>query len=238
MTEARDRLALALDVPSLEEAVGLARRLQPWFAVAKVGLELYVAEGPLAVSAMRDLGYQVFADLKLHDIPTTVERAAMAAGRLGVQYLNAHAAGGRQMLEGFASGLREGAAEAGHPGPLPLAVTVLTSDVDASVFDDRLETAVEARCAGVVCSALEVATVKQRHPALLTVVAGTRPAGAELHDQARSKTPAEAVTAGADLLVIGRSVTRSPDPEGAAAAIAAEVEAVLGGGVRVHESPG
>lgn len=217
------QLALALDVPTLEEASALARRLRPWFPVAKVGLELYVAEGPKAIGAMLDLGYDVFADLKLHDIPTTVERAARAAGRLGVRYLNAHAAGGVEMLRGFASGLREGAAEAGHPDPVAVAVTVLTSDPDASTFDTRLESAIAAGCGGVVCSALEVATVKARAADLVALVPGTRPAGADRHDQARTATPGEAAASGADLLVMGRAVTRAADPEAAAEAVADEV---------------
>lgn len=219
-------LALALDVPDLDTALGLARRLRAHFTVAKVGLELYVAEGPRAVEAMQGLGYEVFADLKLHDIPTTVERAARAAGRLGVRYLNAHAAGGARMLEAFAAGLREGAAERGHADPVPLAVTVLTSDPDASAFDARLALAVDAGCGGVVCSALEVAAVKARHPYLVAVVPGTRPAGADRHDQARSATPAEAAAAGADVLVVGRAVTAAADPETAARAVLDEVNEV------------
>lgn len=220
----RDRLVLGLDVPTYDEALGLAERLQPWFAVAKVGLELFTAAGPRVVEAMRDAGYQVFADLKYHDIPTTVGRAAHAAGRLGVRYLNFHAAGGVDMLRAGADGLREGAADAGHPEPTPLAVTVLTSDPDASAFDTRLATAVEAGCGGVVCSALEVASVKHRHPELVTLVPGTRPAGSDRHDQARTATPGEAARAGADLLVMARVVVAADDPEAAARAVSDEVE--------------
>jgi len=224
----RARLALALDLPDLAEALALARRLRPWFGVAKVGLELYVAEGPRAVAAMRDLDFDVFADLKLHDIPTTVARAARAAGRLGVRYLNAHAAGGFDMLTGFSQGFLEGAAAAGTPDPVPIAVTVLTSDPDVTAFGDRLDVAVDAGCRGVVCSALEVPRVKERAPEFFTVVPGTRPAGTSLDDQARSTTPGEAAAVGADLIVLGRPVTRAADPEEAAAAVFAEVsEAAL-----------
>lgn len=227
----RERLALALDVPEIEEAIALARRLRPWFGVAKVGLELFVAEGPRAIAAMRELEYDVFADLKLHDIPTTVARAARAAGGLGVRYLNAHAAGGGEMLTGFAEGFFDGAAAAGTPDPVPLAVTVLTSDPDASAFGDRLDLAVDAGCRGVVCSALEVERVKRRAPEFWTVVPGTRPRGAPLDDQARSTTPGEAAAVGADILVIGRPVTRATDPEAAAAAVFAEVlQTALGPG--------
>lgn len=223
MTEPRDRLALALDVPDLDAALDLAGRLRPYFGVAKVGLELYVASGPKAVTAFQDLGYSVFADLKLHDIPTTVERAARIAGGLGVTYLNAHAAGGLDMLRGFAAGFFDGASGAGLPRPVPLAVTVLTSDPDISPFDARLNAAGDAGCLGVVCSALEIARVKAHDGNLIAVVPGTRPRGASLDDQARSATPADAATAGADILVIGRAVTRAKDPEAAAAAVLDEV---------------
>ncbi len=225
--QARDRLVLGLDVATSDEALGLAERLQPWFAVAKVGLELFTAVGPRIVEELREAGYEVFADLKYHDIPTTVGRAARAAGRLGVKYLNFHAAGGLEMLRAGAEGLREGATEAGHPDPVPLAVTVLTSDPDASTFDARLATAVEAGCGGVVCSALEVAAVKERHADLVTLVPGTRPAGTDRHDQARTATPAEAARAGADLLVMARVVIAADDPEAAARAVTEEVEEAL-----------
>ncbi|MBI2168274.1 MAG: orotidine-5'-phosphate decarboxylase [Actinobacteria bacterium] len=223
----RDRLALGLDVPSLDEATRLASTLSPWFRVAKVGLELYVAEGPAAVSAMIEQGYDVFADLKLHDIPTTVERAARAAGRLGVRYLNMHAAGGADMLRAGVAGLKEGARDAGHPEPAALAVTVLTSDPDASAFEGRLAIAEAAGCDGVVCSALEVADVSARHPEWVTIVPGTRPAGADHHDQARTATPAEAAARGATLLVLARVVTRAADPAAAADAIFQEIAGAL-----------
>jgi len=229
MTEAvRGRLALGLDVATPAEALSLADRLAPWFGVAKVGLELFTAAGPPIVEDLRQRGFEVFADLKYHDIPNTVGRAARAAGRLGVRYLNFHAAGGADMLRAGVEGLRAGASDAGHPDPVPLGVTVLTSDADASAFDDRLATAAAAGCGGVVCSALEVPVVKERHPSLVTVVPGTRPAGAETHDQARVATPGDAVRAGADLLVVARVVITAPDPEAAAAAVAEEVTTALG----------
>lgn len=228
MSAPKDRLALALDVPTLSEAERLVDRLAPWFGVAKVGLELYVAEGPSAVGAMRERGLAVFADLKLHDIPTTVERAARAAGRLGVNYLNVHAAGGEAMVRAGVEGFAAGAAEAGTVDATLLAVTVLTSDRDGGAFGDRLDVAHWAGCGGVVCSGLEVEAVKGRYPDLAAVVPGTRPVGAAAHDQVRSGTPGDAVRAGADLVVIGRAVTRAADPEAAAAAIAAEVEEASG----------
>ena len=218
--ETRDRLALALDVDDLAAAVKLADRLHPWFGVVKVGLELFVGAGPAAVEALSAPGRRVFLDLKLHDIPTTVGRAARQVGRLGVGYVTLHTAGGVDMLRAGVDGLEAGAAEAGFDQPAALGVTVLTSDPDSSAFPDRLEAAVAGGCAGVVCSVRELPTVKDRSQ-LLTVVPGIRLPGGATHDQARVGTPAEAIAAGADLLVIGRAVTAAPDPEAAAAILSA-----------------
>ena len=126
--EARDRLALALDVDDLVEAVRLARLLRPWFGIAKVGLELFSAAGPEAIGAMRSLGYSVFCDVKLHDIPNTVRGAARVLGSIGVDLLTLHAAGGEVMLRAGVEGLTEGAEAAGLPAPRALAVTILTSE--------------------------------------------------------------------------------------------------------------
>jgi len=203
----------------------MARRVAPWFGIAKVGYELYGASGPEAFARMHDLGLRVFCDLKLHDIPTTVERGAAALARHGVEFLNAHAAGGVDMLRAFCEGAACGADEAGVPAPVTLAVTVLTSDADAGAFDARLAAASESGCAGVVCSGHEAAVV--RAAGLRAMVPGIRPAGAAVDDQARVMTPATAIAAGADWLVIGRPVIRADDPAAAAAAIAAEVAAAV-----------
>jgi orotidine-5'-phosphate decarboxylase len=216
----RDRLALALDVDDLAAAVALTDRLHPWFGVVKVGLELFTAVGPAAVAALAAPDRRVFLDLKLHDIPTTVEKAARQAGRLGVGYLTFHTAGGVEMLRAGVGGLRAGAAEAGADRPVALGVTVLTSDPDASAFPTRLAAAEAGDCGGVVCSVHELAAVKQRSR-LLAVVPGIRLPGVPAHDQARVGTPAEAIAAGADLLVVGRAVTAAADPEAAAAALSA-----------------
>ncbi len=217
----RQQLALALDVDDDVVALRLARELQPWFGVAKVGLELYSAFGPDIVGALSDMGYLVFADLKFHDIPTTVGRAARVVGSLGARYLNFHAQGGVPMLQAGVEGFLAGAESAGLPEPVPLAVTILTSEPDASpeVLTARVQAAVTGGCAGVVCGTGDVATVKAQAPDLLAVVPGIRPPGAETHDQARSGTPEEALAAGADLLVIGRAVTQSDQPAAAAAAL-------------------
>ena len=225
MTDARDHLALALDVDDIVEALRLARLLQPWFGVAKVGLELFTAAGPVALTALRDLGFRVFAVLKLHDIPTTVERTASVLGVLGASYVTMHASGGEPMLRAGVEGLTRGAAATGSEPPVALAVTVLTSEADAGshVFAHRVADAVEAGCGGLVCAAAEVAQAKTLAPRLLAVVPGIRPAGVPTHDQARPASPADAIASGADLLVIGRAVTRADDPAAAAAEVTAEV---------------
>jgi orotidine-5'-phosphate decarboxylase len=223
----RSRLAIALDVDDLVVATRIAKEVRPWFGVAKVGLELYSASGPDAVVGMLTLGYDVFADIKLHDIPTTVRKAACVFGALGARYLNFHAAGGEDMLRAGVEGFREGAAGAGLPEPFPLAVTVLTSEPEApaSVIEERVRWAAGAGCAGVVCAVSDIATVRSVAPDLLCVTPGIRPPGAEAHEQARVATPAEAVAAGADVLVVGRPVTGADDPAEAAAAIAEELSA-------------
>jgi len=218
-TDVRHRLALVLDVPDLGAAERLVCDLRPWFGIAKVGLELYSAAGPDAITRLRGLDMSVFADLKLHDIPTQVGRAARVLGGLGVGYLNFHAAGGVAMLHAAVQGLKEGANESGHAEPMALAVTVLTSDDDTSAFDARLGAAVDAGCDGVVCSVHEVARVKATRSDLLAVVPGIRLRDGDVHDQRRVGTPEAAAAVGADVLVVGRAVTAAPDPPRAAEAV-------------------
>jgi orotidine-5'-phosphate decarboxylase len=178
---------------------------------------------------MRQLGFAVFLDLKLHDIPNTVGRSARVLGALGVDYLTLHASGGEAMLRAGCDGLREGAAAAGLPDPVALAVTVLTSDVtsDETALPGRVLAAVEAGCTGLVCSAHDVREAKLYAPRLITVVPGIRPEGVPAHDQARAATPEEAIEAGADLLVIGRAVTNAGDPAAAAAALVTSITDLL-----------
>ena len=220
-TEVRSKLALALDMDDLVEATRLAKELQPWFGVAKVGLELFSASGNDAVITMAELGYKVFLDLKLHDIPTTVRKTARVLGAVGASYLTLHAFGGVSMLRAGVEGLRDGAAAADLEAPCALAVTILTSDAGAPphILGNRVRAAVEAGCGGVVCAAGDVREAKQLAPRLLTVVPGIRPAGADANDQARTSTPQAALEAGADLLVIGRAVTAAEDRPAAAAAL-------------------
>lgn len=223
--DVRRRLALALDVDDLVSALRLARQLKPWFGTMKVGLELYSAAGPEAVSTLVDLDVDVFCDLKLHDIPTTVERSARVLGALGVRYLNVHAAGGASMVRAGVEGLREGAAKAGLSEPVALAVTVLTSEPDASthLLHQRVAAGLDGGCDGFVCGAPDLPDVRQLAPRAVLVTPGIRPEGAPVDDQARVATPARAVADGADLLVVGRAVTAADDPVAAARSIAAEV---------------
>jgi orotidine-5'-phosphate decarboxylase len=223
--EVRERLAISLDTDDLVAAHRLAQAMRPYFGVAKIGLELFSAAGPDAIGAMRDLGYQVFLDLKLYDIPTTVNRAASVLGALGVDYLTLHAHGGVDMLAAGVQGLRHGAEQAGLEVPVALAVTVLTSDDTAPphIVPNRVRVAVESGCGGLILAAADLQTARELAPRLRRVVPGIRLPGDPTHDQARSATPQEAASKGADLLVIGRTVTQAEDPVAAAAAVAAAI---------------
>jgi orotidine-5'-phosphate decarboxylase len=187
----RDRLALALDTDDLVDALRLARDLEPWFGVAKVGLELFSATGPEVVTALCERGWKVFLDLKLHDIPTTVGKAARVLGALGASYLTLHAHGGAHMLRAGVEGLTIGAEQAGLDVPAAVAVTVLTSDDSAPphILGKRVAAALDGGCKGIVCAASDVKEAKQLAPRLIAVVPGIRLAGSETHDQARSSTP-------------------------------------------------
>ncbi|HEX7276728.1 MAG TPA: orotidine-5'-phosphate decarboxylase [Acidimicrobiales bacterium] len=223
--ELRDRLILALDVDDLVVALRLADQLRPWFGVAKVGLELFTAAGPDAVTSVADAGFQVFLDLKLHDIPTTVRKSARVAGALGARYLTLHARAGPVMLRAGVDGLREGASAGGLPEPTALAVTILTSDADAPahILGGRVAAAVEAGCGGVIVAAADVHEAKQLAPRLLAVVPGIRLAAGNHHDQVRVASPRDAFLLGGDMLVIGRAVTDAADPPAAAAALHAAI---------------
>jgi orotidine-5'-phosphate decarboxylase len=223
--EVRARLALALDVDDLIGALRLARELRPWFGTMKVGLELYSAAGPEAITSLADLGVDVFCDIKLHDIPNTVGRAARVIGALGARYLTIHASGAPAMVRAGVEGLREGAAGADVDDPVAVGVTVLTSEREASahLLHQRVGTALDAGCGGLVCAVADVAEVRQLAPRALLVTPGIRPEGAPVDDQGRVATPRAALDAGSGLLVVGRPITRADDPRGAAAALAASL---------------
>jgi orotidine-5'-phosphate decarboxylase len=230
----RLRLALAFDFDDSVVAMRWAARLRPYFGVAKVGLELFSAAGPSALAEFLEAGWQVFADMKLADIPTTTMRAARVFGSLGASYLTVHTCSGVASLRAAVEGLAEGAGQAGFAPPRALGVTFLTSEpeVPLGLVAARAAAAAEAGCAGVVCAAAEVAKVKEVAPGLLAVVPGIRFEGQGSDDQGRAATPGQALAAGADLLVIGRAVTRAKDPEAAAG----EVLGALAGaaGTRGH----
>jgi orotidine-5'-phosphate decarboxylase len=223
----RQRLVLALDVDDSVLAMRWAARMQPWFGVAKVGLELFSAAGPQVVAELLEAGFRVFVDLKVLDIPTTTRKAARVLGALGASYLTVHASAGLATLAAGAEGLAEGAARAGLPAPAVLAVTVLTSEAEApaDLLRSRVEAARDAGCAGFVCAASDLGQAKAIAPGLLAVVPGIRLAGTGRDDQGRAATPAEALLAGADMLVIGRAVTAAAEPEAAAASIVEELAA-------------
>ncbi|MDQ1384936.1 MAG: orotidine-5-phosphate decarboxylase [Actinomycetota bacterium] len=229
MMDVRRKLAVALDVPDLDRAEQLAKEVAPWFGIAKVGLELYSAAGPEAIARMRALDLEVFADIKLHDIPTTVGRAARVLGRQGVRYLNFHAAGGTEMLRAGVEGLAEGARDGGHEHAIPIAVTVLTSDPETGAFDERLARAIESGCGGVVCSVDEIERVHTARSDLVTIVPGVRFADGPRHDQARVGTPEGVAEAGGNVLVVGRAVTRADDPRAAAERVSDAVTHALSG---------
>jgi orotidine-5'-phosphate decarboxylase len=228
----RDRLALALDVDDLVEGTELAAGLAPWFGVVKIGLELFSASGPEAIAALRERDLEVFVDLKLHDIPTTVHKAARVLGAVGARYVTLHAQGGPAMLRAGVEGLHAGAEAAGLADPMALAVTVLTSDTEAPphIVPNRVRMALEAGCGGLVCASADLVAAHEYGPGLFRVVPGIRAASGERHDQPRAVTPAEAFAAGADMLVVGRAVTAADDPASAAADLLAEL--TTGSGTR------
>ncbi len=229
VTDIDNPIIVALDMPTAEEAVSLASRVAAHVGGFKVGLGLLHGPGPGVIDALVRIGLPVFADAKLHDIPTQVEAAAERLARHGARWVTAHAGGGEAMLEAAVTGLRRGA---GNAAAGILAVSVLTS-LDASALErvgiDRspgrlvskmASVAESAGCEGVVCSPLELNVVRQVAPGLTRVTPGIRPRETD-DDQSRVATPREAIDKGADHLVIGRPITRAPDPVAAAEQIAA-----------------
>ena len=246
-------LVIALDVPGHKEAVALAEKLNAGLTAAagsvwfKVGMELYTAAGPAVIEALKALGFSVFLDLKYHDIPNTVAGAMRAAARLGVEMANIPICGGEAMTRAAVAGAREGAEAAGRKTPLILGVTVLTSlgpdDLAATGLPADLQTAnlspAEQLAAlallragqakawgldGVVCSGHEAAGIKAAcGREFICLTPGIRPRSGDANDQSRVMTPAEAVTAGSDFLVVGRPITGAPDPLAAMRAILAEM---------------
>lgn len=227
-------LIVALDVAESAAGIRLANSLRgevPW---VKVGLELFTLGGPQCVGALKDMGFKVFLDLKMYDIPNTVAAAVTAAARMGVDMLTLHTQGGAEMCRAARAALN------GMTGPVPLlfGVTVLTSmaagDLPAYTGDDlgalavRLAGGAQAwGLDGVVCSGHEVRDIKHACPALRCLTPGIRPASAAAGDQKRVMTPARAVAAGSDFLVVGRPITRAAQPAQAARDILQEMRSCL-----------
>lgn len=237
MSQFRNPIIVALDVPHPDAALELARRLAPVVGAFKIGKELFVSAGPDIVRRIREAGGSVFLDLKFHDIPNTVAKAVEAAVRLDVQMLTIHTSGGLAMMQAAQRAAEEAALRTGKTQPLVLGVTVLTSlntndlaevgvphDVGAQV--ERLASlAALAGLGGLVCSPLEITRLRQFLPAAMQLVTpGIRPADSPADDQKRTLTPAEALAAGANWLVIGRPICAAPDPRAAAEKILASLQ--------------
>ncbi len=229
-------LIVALDVPSSREAAEAVARIGDAVSFYKVGLELFLADGPETLRLLRGEGKRVFLDLKLHDIPRTVERAVGSCLRWGPDLLTVHAQGSSAMVEAAARAVREAGA-----ATRILAVTVLTSldrsDLDllgvARPVEEQVlalgRLAVGAGAHGLVCSPREAGALRKAlGPDALLVTPGVRPAGGALGDQKRVATPADAIRAGATHLVVGRPVLGAPDPRAAALAIREEMAAAAG----------
>jgi orotidine-5'-phosphate decarboxylase len=233
-----NRLCLALDVASKAEAQSIVREVSGKVGLFKVGLELYAGEGPDIVETIRSLGGKVFLDLKLHDIPNTVARAARSVTRLGVTMLNVHASGGSEMMRAAADSVREEAAKMSVPVPFVLGVTVLTSLSSAQLSDELqvklpLESQVvwlaklarQSGLDGVVASPQETRLIREAcGPRFLIVTPGIRPIGAASGDQKRFTTPSEAMSLGADFIVVGRPILLAKDRLQACDSILAEME--------------
>ena len=225
------RIIVALDVAGADQALAMAERLDPVRCRVKLGNELFTRAGPGVVESLHAKGFQVFLDLKFHDIPNTVASACRAARDLNVWMVNVHASGGVAMMEAAREAVGSG------PGaPLLIAVTVLTSLDEADLAETgvaanpvsqvlRLATLAEgAGLDGVVCSPADLDRLREAvNPAFLAVTPGVRPAGSEVGDQKRVATPAQAIAAGASHLVVGRPITGAADPLAALMAIEAEM---------------
>ena len=228
------RIIVALDFECVSQALEFSRHLPPQACRVKVGKELFNRGGPDVVRRLIDSGFDVFLDLKFHDIPNTVAAACRAAADLGVWMVNVHASGGRRMMQAA----RE-AVDAVSVPPLLIGVTILTSldeqdlaevGFNGSVQDNVIRLARLAGSAGldgVVCSAREAALIRTSvGPSFCLVTPGIRPAGVASDDQKRVMTPAEALSSGSDYLVIGRAITRAPDPRAVILSLQSQLDMV------------
>ncbi|VFN00321.1 MAG: orotidine-5'-phosphate decarboxylase [Candidatus Kentron sp. G] len=246
----KQKICVALDVDSPERAMELTRRLAPWVGVFKIGFQLFTRAGPEIVRAVIGEGAAVFLDLKYHDIPNTVVSAAREAMELGVGMFNVHCLGGGRMMGTLVETLTRQARESGKPLPLLLGVTVLTSLSEEELRTELLvplsledyvvhlaKLAQGAGMGGVVCSPREIGPIRRAcGPDFKLVTPGIRPVWAAKNDQARIMTPAEALCAGADYIVIGRPITAAKVPEEAAKRLLLEIATATCGGVEALHS--
>jgi orotidine-5'-phosphate decarboxylase len=229
------RIIVSLDYPDIASALDLTRQLDPARCRVKVGKELYTRCGPVVIENLLDQGFQVFLDLKFHDIPNTVSAACKAAAELGVWMINIHACGGRKMIHAARDAIDSSANK-----PLLICVTVLTSLSDIDLKEIGMESAPEeqvlrlaqlsedAGADGVVCSAKEASLLRKKFiDNFLLITPGIRPAGSSQDDQSRVLTPKQAIIAGSDYLVIGRPITQASDPLKALEAIEEEVKEAM-----------
>jgi orotidine-5'-phosphate decarboxylase len=233
----KDRLIVALDVETGREARELVAQLREYAGMFKIGSQLFTAAGPAIVREIVATGARVFLDLKFHDIPNTVAAAGVEAARLGVAMFNVHALGASRMMRRTLEAVTETSAREGFARPLIIAVTALTSADSAALEEVGIPSGPEALVArlarlteecgldGVVASPREVALVREAVPQreFLIVTPGVRPKGTALDDQKRTMTPAEAVQAGADYLVMGRAILKASDPQRACTEIVEEM---------------
>lgn len=230
----KDKIAIALDVSSRQDALRLVKDLHDLAGMFKVGNQLYMAEGPALVREIINAGGAVFLDLKFHDIPNTVKHAAIEAAQLGVSMMTIHASGGRVMMQAVAKEVRE---KFGDRRPVIVAVTVLTSFDTRGLSEIGIEhpldqqvrrlalLAEECGIDGVVCSPHEIQLIRKAvKSSFRIVVPGIRMANQSLNDQQRAATPRDAITAGADYIVVGRAVTDELDPRAALEQIIASIQ--------------
>ena len=220
MIDDKNRIVVALDYPSAKEAVNLAEQLDPKNCRLKVGKELFTREGPAVVEKLQNKGFEIFLDLKFHDIPNTTAAACAVAADLGVWMVNVHALGGRRMMEAARNAVDKSAHQ-----PLLIGVTILTSMAAEDLLEvgllgqpaDEVERlarlANDSGLDGLVCSAHEASAMRDRFGSnLVLVTPGIRPTGSEKGDQRRVMTPVEALNAGASYLVVGRPISRAEKP--------------------------
>lgn len=233
---AKNKLIIALDVETVKEARKMVAMLRDYAGMFKIGSQLFTAAGPAFIREIIQEGGRVFLDLKFHDIPNTVAAAGVEAARLGVSIFNVHASGGSDMMRRTIEALGEVALRENLTRPSVIAVTVLTSTDAATLSETGVSLEPEAQvirlarlakaCGmdGVVASPLEVTMVRAAIPRdFLIVTPGVRPLGASLDDQKRVMTPAEAICAGADYLVVGRAIIKTTDPARAARNVLEEI---------------